>query len=239
VQRGTLVISKNVKCFPLYKKLLEDFGFINVTLTDVENEGLNFIIREKKPDLLIIEASFYQRSTPYMMGELLRIIPELKYTAAVALDDYCEELAMCFITNHVDAYVRWYDGIEEFKKGMGAVRDGEHYISPAVLERIQQRDAKITPAGRLFQRQIEVMRLICSGLQEDEAADNLHVSRSTIVKTKTNIFRKINVRNPVELVLNVLEAKIFSLEELYNWHKNFVVSPLPDKNKKRSNEEAI
>jgi DNA-binding NarL/FixJ family response regulator len=166
-----------------------------------------------------------------MLGELLRVFPKLNI-AAVSLEEYSDELAMCLIGNGVKSYVRWYDGYDEFIKGLKAVRDGEKYVSPAVKKRKGLRDSDLEPAGRLLKRQKEVMRLICSGFKEDEVADTLQISRTTVVKHKTNVFRKMNVRGPVELVLNVLEAKTFTLEELYSFHKNFVVTPLPEKERK-------
>jgi DNA-binding NarL/FixJ family response regulator len=231
---GTLVVSKNVNGFPYYKKRLEEFGFANVITTDVENEGLKFIIREMKPDIILIGACFYKKATAYMLGELLRVIPGLNI-AVVSYEEYSDELAMCMVANGVNSYVRWFDGYDEFIKGMTAVRDGIRYISPAVRKRRGLRDAKLTPAGRLFKRQKEVMRLTCSGFKEDEVADTLLISRDTVVKHRTNIFKIMNVRNPVELLLNVLESKTFTLNELYSIHKNFVVTPLPAKDKRVSN----
>jgi len=233
---GTLVVCKAIKTNPFYKQKLEEFGFAKVATTDVESDGLNSIIREMKPELMIIEAKFYDNATAFMMGELLRIFPKLNI-AAVSLDRYSEELGMSLVKNGVKSYISWSEGIDEFTKGMKAIRDGKIYISPSVLERIELRSADIEPAGRLAKRQNEVSRLTCSGYTEGETADTLHVSRTTVVKHKSNIFRKMNVRNSVELVLRVLEAKIFTLDELLFTHKNFVVSPLPEKRAMRGKHD--
>jgi DNA-binding NarL/FixJ family response regulator len=181
-----------------------------------------------KPELMIVEARFNDNATAFNMGELLRVFPNLNI-AAVSLDRYSEELGMCLIKNGVKSYIAWSEGIDEFTKGMKAIRDGISYVSPGVLERIELRSEDGEPANRLAKRQNEVSRLTCSGYTEDETADTLHISRTTVVKHKTNIFRNMNVRSSVELVLRVLEAKIFTLDELVFCHKNFVVSPLPDK----------
>jgi DNA-binding NarL/FixJ family response regulator len=228
---GTLLVGKAKKTHPFYKQKLEEFGFAKVATTDAESDGLNSIIREMRPELMIIEARFYDNATAYMMGDLLRIFPKLNI-AAVSLDRYSEELGMSLIKNGVKSYISWADGIDEFKKGMEAIRDGKCYVSAGVLERIELRSADVEPAKRLAKRQKEVSRLTCSGYTEYETADTLHISRTTVVKHKTNIFRNMNVRNSVELVLRVLEAKIFTLDELVFCHKNFVISPLPDKSAK-------
>ena len=229
---GTLVVSKAEKTLPFYKEKLEEFGFSKVATTDADSDGLYSILRNMNPELMIVEARFNDNATAFMMGELLRLFPKLNI-AAVSLDRYSEELGMCFINNGVKSYIAWSEGIDEFTKGMEAIRDGKNYVAPGVLERIELRSVDVEPAKRLAQRQNEVSRLTCSGYTEDEAADTLHISRTTVVKHKSNIFRNMNVRNSVELVLRVLEAKIFTLEELAFCHKNFVVPPLPDKDSQK------
>jgi len=65
---GTLVVSRAVNNHKYYKQRLESKGIKNVYVTDVDRDGLNSIIYEMKPDLMIMGARFYQCSTPYMMG---------------------------------------------------------------------------------------------------------------------------------------------------------------------------
>ena len=67
---GTLMISRAVKNHSYYKGRLEALGFSNVTLTALEKDGLNSLIRDLEPDLIMMGARFYECSTPYMMGEL-------------------------------------------------------------------------------------------------------------------------------------------------------------------------
>jgi len=229
---GTLVVSKAEKTLPFYKEKLEEFGFSKVATTDADSDGLYSILRNMKPELMIIEARFNDNATAFMMSELLRIFPKLNI-AAVSLDRYSDELAMRLVKNGVKSYIAWSEGIDEFTKGMEAIRDGKSYVTPGVCERIGLRSADIEPTKRLAKRENEVSRLTCSGYTEDETADTLHISRTTVVKHKTNIFRNMIVRNSVELVLRVLEAKIFTLEELAFCHKNFVVSPLPEKRREK------
>lgn len=233
---GTLVVSRAKKTHPFYKKKLEEFGFAKVATTDADSDWLNSVIRDMKPELMIIEARFYDSATAFMMGELLRVFPKLNI-AAVSLDRYSDELGMSLIANGVKSYVSWSEGIDEFTKGMKAIRDGKNYISPDVLERIELRGVELVPAKRLVKRQKEVSRLTCSGYTEDEVADTLHISRTTVVKHRSNIFRNMNVRNCVELLLRVQEAKIFSLDELLFCHKNFVVTPLPEKRARKQKWE--
>jgi glycine/serine hydroxymethyltransferase len=64
---GTLVISRAVNNHAHYKKRFEALGFHDVTLTALEKDALNSLIRELKPSLIMMGARFYQCCTPFLM----------------------------------------------------------------------------------------------------------------------------------------------------------------------------
>jgi hypothetical protein len=123
VKGGPLMVGRSVKSHQFYKTQLEKFGFANVFATAAEKDELYSIVRDMEPDLLFIEARYFENATPYLMGELVNKDPKLKI-AAVSIEKYSDDLAMSFIANGVKYYVTFTDGPEEFKKGMAAIRDG-------------------------------------------------------------------------------------------------------------------
>jgi DNA-binding NarL/FixJ family response regulator len=230
----TLMISRAVNNHAHYKERLEALGFPNATVTGLEKDALNMLIRDIKPDLIMMGARFYHCSTPYMMGQLKRRFPKIRM-AAVVLGDYPPDLAMYFILNGVKSYVTSFDGIEQFYKGLDEIRKGREYISPAVEERLNMRKYYPNPAGNITGRQYEVIRLICCGFTDVEIADTLHISRRTVNNHKTEIYRILNVRNMVELFRASLNLGIVGLNETFFSPKDFSVNPKPDKaHKKRA-----
>jgi DNA-binding NarL/FixJ family response regulator len=230
--RKTLMIGRAVSNHDHCKKRLEELGFPNVTVTGLEKDALNMLIRDIRPDLLMIEAEFYHCSTPYMLGELKRKFPKIKM-AAFSLGRYPPELAMCFIVNGVNSYVSYSDGIEQFYKGLEEIRNGRDYISPSVEERLNMRRYYPNPAGNITGRQYEVIRLICCGFNVNEIADTLHISKRTVENHKTEIYRILNVRNIIELFRAALNLGMVSLDETSFSHKDFSVNPKPDKAPKK------
>ena len=176
---GTLVVSRAKLLFPFLKKLLEKFGFTNVTLTDHEKDGLNMDINDLKPRLVLMEAGFYQSATPYMTSGLLRRFKGINI-AIVAFAPYPADLAMWFIINGVKSYITIYDGIDQFLHGLNCVREGKSYISPSVQKRIDIRDELPRPAAEITDRQLEVLRLVCNGFSGHEIADVLYISLRTV-----------------------------------------------------------
>ena len=116
---GTLLVTRSVNNQTFYKQKLEkEFGFSNVTVTSLEKDALNMLIRELKPDLVMMGARFYECSTPYMMGELKKEFPDIKNWAALSLEAYPPDLAMYFILNGIKSYDTAFDGFDKFFEGL-------------------------------------------------------------------------------------------------------------------------
>jgi DNA-binding NarL/FixJ family response regulator len=225
---GTLVVSRAKNLLPYYEKKLEEMRYKDISLTCVEKDGLDMLINELKPQLVLLEAGFYQCSTPYCMCSILEQYPGLNI-AAVSLDDYPPDIAMYFIVNGARSYVSLWDGVEQFYIGMEAVRMGKKYVSPEVTERIGSRRDDIMAAGKITNRHIEIIRLMCCGFMDVEIADTLHISRRTVTTHKTEIFRSLNVRSPHELIRAALHLGFVTVEEIYFYPKNYTINPLPEK----------
>ena len=66
IMAGILGVTRSVNNHTIYKKKLEELGFVNITVTSLEKDGLNSLIHKMKPGLLLMGARFYECSTPYM-----------------------------------------------------------------------------------------------------------------------------------------------------------------------------
>ena len=225
---GTLVVSRDIKNFSHYKTELEKIRFNNVTCTAAEKDALFAQIRDMKPDLIIINARYFQRATPYRMRELLKMIPKLNI-AAISMDEYPSELAMYFIANGVKSYGAYSEGIDELKKCIMTIRDGGVYISPAVLECQNKRDEEIKAASIINDYYKQIILLISDGYKDEEIGDIMHVTRRTITTHKSEIYRSLNVRNENELIKVAQDLGFIEQRGMSFFPKDFVLSPLPDK----------
>jgi len=228
---GILVVSHSVNNHKYFKERLESMGKDNVKVTDANKDGLNSIISDMIPDLMIMSARFYQCCTPYMMGLLKKKFPELNM-AALCFDEYPADLGMYFILNGVKSYFNMFEGIEQFKVGLAKIIEGKEFISEAVRERIKMRKDYPMAAKELPQKLIEVIRCICNGFKKYEIADNLWLSERTVENYREEIYRCLNVRNLAELYSAALELHFVTEEELVFRHRKFTVKPFPKKQKK-------
>jgi DNA-binding NarL/FixJ family response regulator len=209
----------------------EQLGFKNVTVTGAEKDGLNMIINELKPRLIVIGCRFYQCATPYMMALLLRRYPALNI-AAVSLEDYPADLAMGLVINGVKSYVNFVDGENQFYAGLNLIREGEKYVSPIVEERMEMRNELPKPSQELTERQVEVLRLLCNGFTSLEIANVLHLSNRTVKFHKSELYNNLKIRNENELIRVALYLGFIKIDDLDFYGGRYELSPKPDKKTK-------
>jgi DNA-binding NarL/FixJ family response regulator len=195
---GILVVSRNKANHDYFKQKLEEKGFTNLFVTAVDRDGLNSIIDNMKPSLVMIEACFYKEGTPYMMKVLLKAFPKLNI-AIVNMYDYPEEKAKLFILYGVKSYVNMYEGAEEFGKGLMCVKNGRAYVSPNIKELISLLDEIPEEDDMITLREKEVADELCQGISKEDIAKNLCVSVRTIEKHIENLYKAFNVDSVIQL----------------------------------------
>ena len=193
------MVSRAVKLHPHIKRRLEELGFLNVDITSEEKDSLNFIINEKKPDLILIGAAFYQAATPYMTGELLERFPHLNI-AALSVHDYPESLAAFFIWHGVKSYVSLWEGYEEFHKGLQDVRKGMIYIAPSCQRVMEQAGEWPKTKTKITKRFREILVFLCNGYIPEHIGDEMHITRRTVNTHLRDMYKMFHVRGREEMV---------------------------------------
>jgi DNA-binding NarL/FixJ family response regulator len=197
---GTLVVSRAVTNFPHFEKRFKQLGFINLTITDVEKDALNFKINEVKPSLLIMSSDFYHGGTSYMVGKLHETFRKLNI-AVVSLHDYPLTRAAWFIFNGAKSYLSMRDkGYDEFHRGLQIVRNGGKYISPTVEKIIEEYREWPNVKSKLCKRQFEILILTCSGLDNDSIGEKMHLCERTVYYMQQVLYNTFNVEKREEMV---------------------------------------
>jgi len=63
----------------------------------------------------------------------------------------------------------------------------------------------------LTPREKEILKLIAEGFKSKDIAGHLCISSMTVVKHRTNLMHKLNLRNTASLTAYAIEKKIISL----------------------------
>ena len=102
-----------------------------------------------------------------------------------------------------DGYVLKNDSCNELFTALRSIAAGKGFISPSICDRVVSgymrtrpaRHAAGRPAEELTERERQVIRLIAAGHRTREIAEILSLSHKTIEKHRSNLMRKLRLRN--------------------------------------------
>ena len=224
---GTLFVSRAVNLHTEDKQELERLGFRDVAVTAIEKDGLNNLIDELKPRLLMMNSRFYEIATPYMMGEILKLFPKLN-TAAVSLDDYPLNRAAYFLFHGVKSYADKWEGMEEFCKGMKLIRDGEQYISPMLYKVIKRINVWPDVNNKMTKRLLECLLMLCCGYRVQRMCDKLHLGRSTVENYLHRLYEIFSVEGREEMVALAWRLHLVNDDDIKFYDDRVLDFTLPD-----------
>lgn len=160
-----------------------------------------------KPDVALVDISLPDQTG---MAVTRKIRSQLPRTRVMILSmhskiDYIVEAFQAGATG----YVVKESAAERLGQGISAVASGEYFldssISQEVVAKLMQtpaKEAKVSDSSysKLTAREQEIMRMLAEGIPKSEIADHLCISTKTVENHRTNIMRKLNLHNAMELV---------------------------------------
>lgn len=105
-----------------------------------------------------------------------------------------------------DGYLMKDDSDEELLVAIKKVLSGKSYISPYMTDDFADdvinmyRNERRTPFQELTKREKEILQLVVQGLTSKQMAEQLNLSQRTIDHHRSNLLRKFNRKNSVDLV---------------------------------------
>lgn len=105
-----------------------------------------------------------------------------------------------------DGYLLKDDSDKELIVALEKVQTGKSYISPYMAEDFADdvismyRNEKKTPFQELTKREKEILQLVVKGYTSRKMAEKLNLSQRTIDHHRSNLLRKFNRKNSVDLV---------------------------------------
>jgi DNA-binding NarL/FixJ family response regulator len=154
-------------------------------------------------DLVLLDINLPDQNGIDVCKALLKRKPELKVISLTNFDQ------LTYVQNMKDAGAKGYllknSSSDEIEKAITTVMAGNEYWlgRDSVRESMQDHNQLL-----LTRREIEVLKLIAEGLTNQEIADKLFVSTSTVDSHRKNLLSKLQAKNTAALVRTALENKI-------------------------------
>ncbi len=172
-------------------------------------------VAEYKPDILLLDIDM-----PQMNGiDILHSIKnnnKTKNVKVVILTLHSKvEYVMEAVKQNCDGYILKTSRFENLKKAIKSVMEDVKYIEPELIPILNNRLANSVEEERgrekLTSREIEVLKLVASGMANKEIADMLDISERTVKNHISNIFKKINVTDRTQAAIFAIKYNIIEI----------------------------
>jgi DNA-binding NarL/FixJ family response regulator len=176
--------------------------------------GLDFtqkISKKFKPEIVLLD-----QNMPIMNGIetvlwLKERFPEIKIIILSMNHD--EETVLKMVLNGINGYILKDAELNEFKNALDIVRDDGFYYPSFVTNYLidnakQLQQPKPEVLSTLKDHEIEFMKLASTELTYKEIADHMSVSLRTVDGYREHLFKKLNLKSRVGLVLFAIKNKM-------------------------------
>jgi DNA-binding NarL/FixJ family response regulator len=161
-------------------------------------------VRQHKPDVLILDLRMPERDGLAVVREMQKEKLSTRVvvlTAAVDEDEVLEAIRL-----GVQGVVLKEMAPRLLVQCVRKVRAGEQWLErhsvSLALERLLKREAAARQiAGLLTPREIEIVRMVASGLRNKQIADSLYISEGTVKVHLHNIYERLKVNSRLQMIL--------------------------------------
>lgn len=194
---------------PILRKTLSNYLSQEAKIQIVGEEGdtsrLMDAVRLSRPDILLLDVTMPGPDAAVVVQALKKQFPDLRVLilSATKRSDQVQDL----LNAGVSGYVLKEDRPDELLEAIDAVVAGREWFSPQITKvlvdfiRYHEREAQID----LTEREKDVLRLMVTGVNNDEIGERLFISTNTVRNHVRSIFQKLGVNTRVEAVVYALE----------------------------------
>ncbi len=178
------------------KSLLQKVSEIEWTGHATNAESCMAFLKREQPDLILMDISLPDKSGIELCKEVILKYPTIKIIGLSTFNQrsYIEKM----MENGASGYLLKNAGKEEILKGIEMVMQQKKYYSHEAAVTIRSNHEKKMPV--LTRREKEVLELIAQGNTNQEIADKLFISFSTVDTHRSNLLLKFEAKNVAVLI---------------------------------------
>lgn len=192
--------------------LLEPDDDVEIVAEAADGAEAIALVREVRPDVILLDLNM-----PRLDG--LAALPRIR-----ALGDRAPAvLVLTTFGDDRNVYAALKAGASGFllktsrpddlRRAVHAVAAGDAALSPATITTLVQRYVQVPPTGELHpdlanlsERELEVLRLVASGLSNAEIGKRLYLGEATVKSHVNHVLRKLSLRDRVQATVLAYET---------------------------------
>lgn len=201
------------------KQLLDHFSYVGIVKEASNGKEFLEIIDTVQFDIVFLDIEM-----PIMNGieasqKAKAKYPDIKIIALTTFHD--EEYLDQMMISGVSGYMLKRSTMEEFDSALNRVYAGGNFFSDEIMSILTRNINKSMKVGEVISkkplfsdREFEILKLICKGLNNDQIADMVHLSPKTVEKHKSSLFQKTGNKNTVNLIIYALTSNLLTVDDL-------------------------
>ena len=176
------------------------------------------LTQELLPDIVLMDVRMPRRSGI----EACRVIKETVPSTRIVMLTISDEEADLYeaIKAGASGYLLKEIAVDEVAASIRLVMGGQSLISPSMASKLltefatmikRTDDSHQVPAPRLTDREMEVLRLVATGLNNRDIAKRLYISENTVKNHVRNILEKLQLHSRMEAVVYAVREKLLEI----------------------------
>src|SRR3954447_15770091 len=168
------------------------------------------------PDVVLLDVRMPKISGIEACVAIKEAVPAAKILMLTVSDE--EKDLYEAVKSGANAYLLKASSIEEVAQAVRVVAAGQSLISPSMavklideFKQMSRPELVQVPGLRLTERELEVLRLVSTGLNNREIARRLFISENTVKNHVRNILEKLQLHSRMEAVMYAVREKLLDL----------------------------
>ena len=168
------------------------------------------------PDIVLLDVRMPKRTGLEACIEIKQLVPAARIIMLTVSDEEADLYEA--VKNGASGYLLKDSSIDEVAQAVRVVAEGQSLISPSMavklldeFKEMSRTDRDQVPTPRLTDRELEVLRLVATGLNNREVAKQLFISENTVKNHVRNILEKLQLHSRMEAVMYAVREKLFDI----------------------------
>lgn len=168
------------------------------------------------PDVVLLDVRMPKRSGIDACRAIKESVPTAKIIMLTSSDEEADLYEA--VKSGAAGYLLKDSSLDEVNNAVRVVADGQSLISPSMaakliqeFKQMSQPEREAAPALRLTERELEVLRLVATGKNNRDIAQDLFISENTVKNHVRNILEKLQLHSRMEAVMYAVREKLLDL----------------------------